>query len=66
MDSFISFKRLQYAIVLTVLCAGVLTVIDMIFRLGLGEFVYSHQFAGIAFGISYLVAPFAMKKIKLD
>ena len=61
-----SFKRFEFAIVLTVLCAGILTVMDMIFRFNIGEYVFSHQFAGIAFVFFYLIAPYVMKKIKVD
>ena len=65
-DSLTHWKRAQAAVFITVATIGTLAIVDMFLTIDIGDFVISPPFVGATFGISYLVAPFITKYIKLE
>jgi len=59
-------NRLIYAFFFTVLLAGCSMVIEMIFSLGLGDFIFSEWFFVPVFVFCYLITPYVSKRIRLD
>ena len=57
--------RCNYAFALAVVLTGILVVIDMLFRFGVGRYIFSRIFGGLAFGCSYLLAPLIEEKLNL-
>lgn len=58
-------RRCNYAFALTVLFAGTLLIIVMIFQFDIAHFIFSPVFFGLVFGVSYLLAPILEKKLKI-
>jgi len=58
------FDRFKYAFFSAVIVIGILTVVMMIFRLDIGEFVFSKYVFIPVFAISYFFAPVIGKYIK--
>lgn len=60
------WKRATAAFVMTVIIIGVLAIIDMFLPANIGDFIISPPFVGVTFGISFLVAPYVTKYIKVE
>ena len=59
-------NRAIYAFFSSVIIVGILMIIDMIFSIGIGDFIFSERFFIPLFVIAYLVTPYVARRIKFD
>lgn len=53
-----------YAFSILVIVVGITMVGDMLFRFGLGQFMFSPFFAIVVFIVAYLAAPYLAKRVR--
>jgi hypothetical protein len=59
------WKRAFGAFLILVAAVGILSVADMILRMGIGDFIYSFKFAVPAYALAFFLAPTVMRVLPL-